>query len=113
MSVAPGRPHGTIEAALLIPCPCCGPRSVAEFTYGGDATVVRPPHGSADQDAWCRYVYARTNPRGAHLELWQHTGGCRAWLRVARDTATHAISSVELLGPWAAAVGPASRAVAR
>ena len=27
---------------LLIPCPWCGPRAQAEFTYGGDATLTRP-----------------------------------------------------------------------
>lgn len=91
---------------MLIPCPCCGPRSVAEFTYGGDATVARPSDDSPDPDAWCRYVYARANPRGAHLELWQHSGGCRSWLRVARDTASHGITRVELLGPWAEAIEP-------
>lgn len=86
---------------MMISCPCCGPRSFSEFSYGGDATVARPADGSTDGDAWCRYVYARANPKGAHLELWQHTGGCRAWLRVERDTATHAISRVALLGAWA------------
>ena len=30
------------SAAMLIPCPFCGPREHAEFAYGGDATVRRP-----------------------------------------------------------------------
>jgi sarcosine oxidase subunit delta len=97
---------------MLIPCPCCGPRSVAEYAYGGDATVTRPADAPPDPDAWCRYVYARTNPKGPHLELWQHTGGCRSWLRVARDTVTHRITRVELLGPWAETAAQASRAAA-
>jgi heterotetrameric sarcosine oxidase delta subunit len=91
----------------MITCPCCGPRSLSEFAYGGDATISRPADESTDRDAWCRYVYERSNPRGAHLELWQHTGGCRCWLRVERDTATHAIARVELLGAWAETAGPA------
>ena len=99
---------------MLINCVCCGPRDVSEYTYCGDATVVRPPlePGSvaataagtaATADAWFAAVYQRRNPKGLHLELWQHGAGCRAFLRVARDTATHEISSVELMGPFASA----------
>ena len=29
--------------------------------------------------------------RGKHLELWQHLSGCRQWIKVERDTATHEI----------------------
>ncbi|HET6469586.1 MAG TPA: sarcosine oxidase subunit delta [Geminicoccaceae bacterium] len=86
---------------MLIPCPCCGPRDVAEFSYGGDATWVRPSDGESDPEVWCRYVYVRTNPRGPHLEYWQHTGGCRLWLKVRRDTLTHEVQGAELVGSWA------------
>lgn len=77
---------------LLIPCPWCGPRAQIEFTYGGDAGVVRP----ADPDAvsageWLDHVYLRDNPRGPHDEWWQHTSGCRAWVKVRRDTWTHRV----------------------
>jgi heterotetrameric sarcosine oxidase delta subunit len=34
------------------------------------------------------------NPAGDHNEIWQHSGGCRAHLRVVRNTLTHEISSV-------------------
>jgi len=37
----------------------------------------------------------RDNPAGAHRELWQHVGGCRAWLVVTRNSVTHAILEVE------------------
>ena len=77
---------------LLIPCPHCGPRAQVEFAYGGDATVARP----VDPDAvgarqWLDHVYLRENPKGPHLEWWQHVAGCRAWIRVRRDTVTHAV----------------------
>ena len=75
---------------LLIPCPWCGPRAQAEFTYGGDATVKRPAL-DAPEDAWLAYVYLRDNPAGVHEEWWQHNAGCRQWLRVRRDTRTHEI----------------------
>ena len=53
-----------------------------------------PDLASTDQAAWNSYVYDRPNPRGRHRELWQHLGGCRAYLVVERDTATHEIFSV-------------------
>jgi heterotetrameric sarcosine oxidase delta subunit len=64
---------------LLLPCPHCGPRDQAEFTWGGDAAV--PCDGEAH--------FLRDNPRGALVELWHHSTGCGAWFRVRRDTATH------------------------
>jgi heterotetrameric sarcosine oxidase delta subunit len=75
---------------LLIPCPWCGPRSQIEFTYGGDATVKRPPPDAPDA-AHFEFVYLRDNPLGAHDERWQHSAGCRRWFQVRRDTRTHDI----------------------
>jgi len=75
---------------LLIPCPWCGPRAQVEFTYGGDASLVRPSP-DAPMEAWVDFVYRRENPAGPHDELWHHSAGCRQWLRVQRDTRTHAI----------------------
>ncbi len=80
---------------MLIACPYCGPRDVAEFTYQGDATRTRPDPASTDDAAWHDWVYQRTNPAGAHREHWQHSGGCRTHMLVVRDTLTHAISRVE------------------
>ena len=75
---------------LLIPCPCCGPRSQVEFAYGGDATLQRPAPDAPESD-WYQYVFERDNPRGRHDEWWQHSAGCRMWFRVRRDTLTHEI----------------------
>lgn len=88
---------------MRIDCPICGPRDVGEFAYAGDATLVRPDPAETDVEAWCRYVYDRANPKGSHREHWQHARGCRAWLAVTRDTASHRIEAVRLVGPWAAA----------
>ena len=79
---------------LLIPCPYCGARAQVEFAYGGDATRQRPPDGAPDE-AWYDYVYLRGNPRGPHREWWLHHGGCGQWIRVTRDTATHAVLGAE------------------
>jgi heterotetrameric sarcosine oxidase delta subunit len=78
---------------MLIPCPYCGPRNVTEFTYGGDADVKRPADPRAVWEAeWVAYIYFRDNPCGPHNELWQHSAGCRRWIRVERDTLTHKVS---------------------
>lgn len=83
---------------MLIPCPHCGPRSVAEFTYAGDATIVRPAL-DAPQSEWCAALYERANPIGLHREYWQHTAGCRAVLVVERDTLTHRVVSAAFAAP--------------
>jgi heterotetrameric sarcosine oxidase delta subunit len=82
---------------LMIACPFCGPRESAEFSYGGDASVVRPSDPAAVSDtAWTEYLFQRDNPKGTHLEHWFHRDGCRSWLRVERSTVTHEIGPVWL-----------------
>lgn len=77
---------------LLIPCPHCGPRDQVEFTYGGDATVKLPASPSlVPEQEWLDTVFLRDNPRGPHLEWWHHSAGCRAWIKIRRDTYTHEI----------------------
>ena len=54
--------------------------------------VLTRPAADADKQAWMDYVYLRDNPRGAYREFWHHTSGCRRWLIVSRDTATHTVT---------------------
>ena len=77
---------------LLIKCPWCGDRAQTDFTYKGDAAVERPadPAAVSDQD-WFEHIYLRDNPKGPHLELWQHANGCRAFFKVLRNVVTHDI----------------------
>jgi sarcosine oxidase subunit delta len=82
--------------ASLIRCPHCGQRPKEEFTIRG-AALKRPAPDAAGQD-WFAYVYLRDNPRGAHEEHWHHSGGCRRWLTVTRDTSTLAVSAVRDAG---------------
>ncbi len=79
---------------LLIPCPHCGPRSGAEFTFERPVESIVPL--DAAPEAAMRRLYTRDNPRGPSLELWRHAYGCRAWLTIERDTATHVIASAKL-----------------
>lgn len=76
---------------LRIPCPCCGERDYTEFRYGGDASKPRPDLGAGSFDAWHDYVFLFDNPKGRHLEYWQHVLGCRQWLVLERDTARNAV----------------------
>ncbi|MER9629567.1 sarcosine oxidase subunit delta [Mesorhizobium sp. M0296] len=78
--------------ASLIPCPHCGQRPKEEFTIKGEA--LARPAADASREIWFDYVYLRDNLRGAYKEYWHHTSGCRRWLVVSRDTATHEIEGV-------------------
>ena len=93
---------------FLITCPHCGPRDHGEFSYAGDATVKRPDPATASAADWAAYIYLRDNPKGPHLELWHHHAGCRAFVRVARDTLTHEIFGTALPGAPLAATGKAA-----
>ncbi|MGO4872679.1 MAG: sarcosine oxidase subunit delta [Roseiarcus sp.] len=80
---------------MQITCPYCGPRDAREFVYRGDATLERPDPADANAQALFHdYVYLRDNPAGAHSDLWYHASGCRRWVRVERDTLSHAIKAV-------------------
>jgi heterotetrameric sarcosine oxidase delta subunit len=81
---------------MMLACPWCGSRPIEEFVHGGDATPVRPDLTETDPAAWLAYLYERDNPCGRHREYWHHERGCRQWLVVERDTATHAVYTVEL-----------------
>jgi sarcosine oxidase subunit delta len=84
---------------IRIPCPHCGLRDHDEFAYIGDATVARPGIGADGPDnSWFEAAYLRDNPRGPHLEYWQHLHGCRAFIKVLRDTASHEVLAVGLPG---------------
>ena len=80
---------------MRIPCPHCGERDVQEFSYLGDATLVRRDEAHVSVEAMHEHVYLRDNPAGPHRELWYHAAGCHAWLVVTRNTRTHAIAGAE------------------
>jgi heterotetrameric sarcosine oxidase delta subunit len=80
---------------MLIACPHCGERAHVEFSYARTVDAILPLEATPADAA--RILYQRENPRGVSDELWRHTHGCRAWVRVTRDTVTHEISAVT---PW-------------
>lgn len=84
---------------LIISCPWCGPRDQTEFSYGGEAHIIRPKDPDALTDEqWGGYLFMRKNTRGRHSEQWGHTYGCRRWFNVERDTVTYEIKSVYKAG---------------
>jgi sarcosine oxidase subunit delta len=79
---------------LIIDCPWCGERDETEFSYGGEAGIVRPPEPAKLTDVeWADYLFMRTNARGVHRELWNHAHGCRRWFVAVRNTVTYRFSS--------------------
>ena len=83
---------------MIIDHPLLGPRDASEFTYLGDAALLRRPNPKSETaaDDFYRYQYLRENPAGEHRELWFHEQGDRSWLVVTRNTLTHNITKVEL-----------------
>jgi sarcosine oxidase subunit delta len=89
---------------MLIKCPHCGTRPVEEFTFLGDAKPRRPiSNDPSTMEQWFDYVYLRDNPKGRFEEYVHHSGGCRSWLVVTRDTATHEIFATVTARDWAKA----------
>jgi heterotetrameric sarcosine oxidase delta subunit len=84
---------------MLINCPFCGLRDLAEFSVNGEAVARPAVDGGLDDEAvratFADAVYLRDNPAGLHREYWFHATGCQSWLLVERDTRTHEISKVE------------------
>ncbi|MCP5181792.1 MAG: sarcosine oxidase subunit delta [Pseudomonadales bacterium] len=80
---------------LRIHCPyCCEDRAEEEFVYAGEAGITRPlAPEQLDDAAWGDYLFFRTNPRGAHQEMWFHASGCRRYFKVLRDTVTYALAA--------------------
>jgi sarcosine oxidase subunit delta len=71
---------------LLLNCPYCNLScEETEFLAGGQAHIKRQSIDSSDQE-FESYLFARKNPKGVHIERWQHLYGCGKWFHVARST---------------------------
>ena len=84
---------------FFLECPWCGERDESEFSYGGRANIVRPatPDTLTDKE-WANYLFMRKNPRGDHVEQWNHSQGCRCWFIAERNTVTYKISKTYRMG---------------
>ena len=76
---------------LLLECPNCGTRNVAEFRYGGEVNPrPKDPTRVADDD-WASFLYLRNNVAGQQTEWWYHRAGCGLWFLAERDTVTNRV----------------------
>ena len=84
---------------LSIQCPWCGSRDQSEFSYGGEAHIVRPeePEKLSDEE-WGDYLFNRKNTKGRFQEQWCHTAGCRQWFNAIRDSQSYKIEMVYKIG---------------
>lgn len=82
---------------MKIPCPLCGPRDRREFYYYGSPDYLSPVGQDADLDALDNQLFLRDNIAGQVQDLWYHEGGCAAWLKVTRNTLSHAVLGAELV----------------
>lgn len=82
---------------LRIHCPWCGERDEVEFRSGGESHITRPSF-ETDDSTWSRYLFHRNNPKGVQFERWCHEFGCGQWFNIARDTVTHEVRAVYVLG---------------
>ena len=82
---------------MRITCPLCGARDRREFYYYGSDDYLNRPAADAQPQAWDDYLHLRANPAGETQDLWYHEAGCGSWLKLTRNTVTHAISAVNLV----------------
>lgn len=80
----------------LIPCPHCGPRAQAEFTYERTTDSLVDPSAPAGEAM--RTLFTRANPMGPDDEIWRHAFGCRGWMILTRHRVTHVIEAVRPIG---------------
>ena len=76
---------------LLLPCPNCGPRNVAEFRFGGEANARPKQPAEISDDAWADFIYMRANKAGLQTEWWYHRAGCGLWFLAERHTKTNEV----------------------
>jgi heterotetrameric sarcosine oxidase delta subunit len=82
---------------MKIPCPLCGPRDRREFYYYGSPDYLSPVGQDAELDDLDNQLFLRDNIAGQVQDLWYHEAGCTAWLKVTRNTISHAILGAELV----------------
>jgi sarcosine oxidase subunit delta len=84
---------------LVIACPYCGKRPEIEFSYGGQAHLVRPAQpADLDDQAWADFLYMRSNTKGLYAERWRHSHGCGRFFNALRDTTTDHFTATYKVG---------------
>ncbi len=78
---------------LYIRCPYCEEeRPEVEFSYAGEAHIVRPSDiASISDEAFEEMFFLRDNPKGLSFERWRHVHGCGRYFNAVRDTVSDKI----------------------
>ncbi len=73
----------------ILTCPLNGPRSIAEFAYGGEVREMPDPNACSDAE-WVDHVLMENNTAGIVREWWCHVATAY-WFIAERDTVTDEI----------------------
>jgi len=73
---------------MLVDCPNCGPREVAELCCAGE--VTRRPKATPTVRELNEYIYFRDNEAGVQREWW-FCRVCEDWFLAERNTVTHEV----------------------
>ena len=74
--------------SMLVTCPTCGPREVAELRCAGE--VTRRPTSPPSVRELNEYIYFRDNTAGRQREWW-FCRACEDWFLAERDTVTNTV----------------------
>jgi sarcosine oxidase subunit delta len=90
--------------SILVTCPNCGPREVAELRCAGEST--KRPLSPPTQRELNDYLYVRDNEWGVHREWW-FCRVCEEWFLAERHTYTNEVERTWL--PTAVEALPAAQ----
>lgn len=77
---------------MILHCPNCGPRNVAEFRFGGEINPRPKDPSLLSDEAWSAYLFMRPNAMGLETEWWYHRAGCGLWFLAERNTLTNEVA---------------------
>ena len=78
--------------SMLVECPNCGPREIAELRCAGE--VTRRPKQTPTLRELNEYIYFRANEAGVQREWW-FCRACEDWFLAERNTVSN-----EVLKTW-------------
>ncbi|MFQ5614185.1 MAG: sarcosine oxidase subunit delta [Anaerolineae bacterium] len=84
---------------ILLTCPNCGERNVAEFRFGGEYNPRPANPAAASNEEWVDYLYLKENKLGVQKEWWYHRAGCGLWFLAERHTKTQVVQQTYLWEP--------------
>ena len=84
--------------SMLVECPNCGPREIAELRCAGE--VTHRPKDTPTVRELNEYIYFRANEAGVQREWW-FCRACEDWFLAERNTVTNEVLKTWLPAPAA------------